>query len=234
MSIYFLFLFFFFFFFCFHGFFMISLVPIIFFFISRSPSLSFSFFFCLEHHIFFLFSELNSFSSFYFFFSGGLVSTVAFLLFLLFLFLFGAPHVFFLFSELSCFSSFTFLFSGGLVLTVFFLLFLFFFLAALCRQLSFFSFFPFFWGRRIFPSCFWIFSSFSLLFFWEALFFLSLLPSPEQAVRNRSICFPFVSLIHVDAVSNHTMNDMLWPSAPNMFHVTFTGSTMRKSVHSCL
>ena len=70
-------------------------------------------------------------------------------------------------------------------------------------ELSFFCFFPLFWGRRILFFLFWAFFFFP--FFWGAAFcfscfgllflvsffrgaglhFLSLLPSPEQAVRNR-------------------------------------------------
>ena len=110
----------------------------------------------------------------------------------------------------------------------------------MCRQFSFFFFFSFFWGPCV-DNCLSFFSflpfpawgaAFFLLvfgveffffffpFFLGALCFLSLLPSPEQAVRNRSLCFPVVSFDLVDPVRNHAMNDMLWSSAPsmNMYH----------------
>ena len=77
--------------------------------ICRSPSFAFSFFFsCL----FFLLFELNCFSSFSFLFSGGLVSTVFFLLFLFFFL--GAPY--FVFLDFGFF--FLFHFSGGLVFSL--------------------------------------------------------------------------------------------------------------------
>ena len=105
-----------------------------------------------------------------------------------------------------------------------------FFLSFLGVELFFFFFFPFFWGPCVnsclssfsflfsggtafYFSCFWLFFFFLFL---GALCFLSLLPSPGQAVRNRSLCFPIVSLIFMDSVCNHAMNDMLWPLAPNI------------------
>ena len=93
-----------------------------------------------------------------------------------------------------------FLLSAGLVSTIVFLFFSF-LPFPLVFEVEFFFFFPFFGG-------------------WMGLCFFSLLPSPEQAVRNRSLCFLVAALIHVDPVRNHAMNDMLCPSAPNIFHVT--------------
>ena len=124
-----------------------------------------------------------------------------------------------------------------LFLFLFFFHAFFFFFSSLGVELSFFCFFPFFWGRRIlfflflacfsffflgvtfFFSCFWLL--FLVSFFLGALCFLSLLPSPEQAVRNSFLRLLIVSLIHVDPVRNHAMNDMFWPPVPNNLHVTY-------------
>ena len=103
----------------------------------------------------------------------------------------------YLFSWLRWFQSFFFSFAARLLFLFRFfffmpffpwswtvsLLFPFFFLGAWCRQLSFLFFFSFFWGAPHFVFLF--LASFSCFFFLGALCFLSLLPSPEQAVRNR-------------------------------------------------
>ena len=109
-----------------------------------------------------------------FFFSFSFLFMPSFLTSLVPIFFFHLPLAFFFFFfmpfflllELSCLSSVSFLYSGDLVSTVVFF---------------FFFFFP---AGAAF--CFFLFwASFSFFFFLGALCFLSLLPSSEQAVRNR-------------------------------------------------
>ena len=128
----------------------------------------------------------------------------------IFFFFSFAARLIFLFSFLHAF------FFSSLGVGLFFFFFLSFFLGTLCRQLCFFFLLFFFPGKPHFV--FTVFGFFCFSFFWgPCVFSLSFYRLNKQfEIDSMFLAVSLiVSLIHVDTVRNHAMNDMLRPSAPN-------------------